>query len=145
GEIGTHHKLLHKNLQVPLLSGTKEFRFSPFNDDAIKYDSYYEMEAESLKRRAPFLEEYDFEMDLYGKKDISRVKSEYLISIKHSGNSILQFGMRTIPLETNIIFNIRGDRICLAAKNSFKKPKKEVTEDFNQLMHRPCFWKATES
>ncbi|MFW5662077.1 MAG: hypothetical protein ACOCZW_00005, partial [Bacteroidota bacterium] len=74
-----------------------------------------------------------------GKKDISRVKSEYLISIKHSGNSILQFGMRTIPLETNIIFNIRGDRICLAAKNSFKKPKKEVTEDFNQLMHKTMF------
>ncbi|MGK7898549.1 MAG: hypothetical protein AB4372_34270, partial [Xenococcus sp. (in: cyanobacteria)] len=72
-------------------------------------DAHYELEPRSLYQYLPWLAEYDLEFDLYGTKNLTKVKSEYLITIRNSFHPIKSYQLKLIPSELNLVFELTGD------------------------------------
>jgi hypothetical protein len=121
-EGGTHIKLREHFLQVPLQIGSREYQFKRLNDSKAVYDVYGEMEPPVMKRLAPFLGHYDFAVDLYGMKPVSHVQSRYILTIRQVAEPILTFGREMKPHEMNVIRNIPGNDILLAATRNCPDP-----------------------
>ena len=131
GDAGEHFRIKEWNIQVPLRTIKKDHRFSKVEDSFAIYDQYYEIDQAALKKHIPELNEYEFECDLAGIKDIKNIASEYLLSIKDCSVPIYSFGMELVPIEANVIHDIEGNEI------SFGK-----TSDFNSkiiILHHRAF------
>lgn len=113
GDAGQHHKGSNV-FQIPLRMDSADYKMSEFDNSAVKYDAFCEMNPETLKMMRPELAGYDFETDLYGYKNIKSVSAEYLLTVKESSNPEMTFGMRMKPHEANIITGVKGEEICLS-------------------------------
>ncbi len=123
-ELGEHHvknAAIRINLQVPLQYGKREYRFNYFDNSNVKYDVFHELDPECLKNLNPMFNEYDFECDIYGAKDISAVNTQYILSTRQCEKSIYSFSLLTIPTELNAIMNIKGNDLFFGERKSFGK------------------------
>lgn len=125
GDVGENYIFRTNHLQVPLLLGKKEFYFADFTTSLCKYDGWCELLKDSFIALQPTLAEYNFEVDLYGTKVLSTVKSEKILTTKQCELYIRRFSMSLKPHEMNVIENIEGDDIfltdtanCTDTKNS---------------------------
>lgn len=89
--------------------------FKPLEESFNVYDAHSEILPDRLKMLYPKLNNYDFELDLYDKKEF--FEKEYVITSKPCKNKILSFGRAMKPIEMNIINEIEGDDISLAKGN----------------------------
>ncbi len=118
GDTGTNQRN-NNTFQVPLVIDGKINNFRSFSSTISKYDSFCEIIPESLKKFRPELDDYDFDVDLYGKKDLSNCKkyvltSRNLLKSEIDGKEIIfSYGLRMKPIEMNIIENITGEKIRL--------------------------------
>ena len=99
----------HGNYQVYLLLRNKNFYFSNLSLSQAIYDAYYELKPRSLYQYLPWLAEYDVEFDFYGTKNLTKVESEYLMTIRDSANPIKSYSLELIPSELNVAFELTGD------------------------------------
>ena len=116
---GTHTPGINNNVQVPILLMETNYYFAPYNEKALIYDVYFELSPIFLKKIAPCFLNYDFSMDIYGKKEKSKIKTEYLISVKKCKKTLKSFGIQMLPIELNIINNIEGKNIFLGKTIDF--------------------------
>ncbi len=122
-DIGTHISGDNNNVQVPILFNETSYCFAPYNTESLKYDVYFELDSSIIKKYNNFFSNFDFTVDLYGKKEISKIRSEYLISTKKCIKKIKSFSIQMVPIELNILNNIEGYNIFFAKTKDFdKKP-----------------------
>lgn len=115
---GTHLKTLSNfEGQVHLRLFDGPYRFKKLSESYCVYDSTLELLPEKLKYLSSGLEDYDFEMDLYGLKDPRSISKPYMITSKPSRNPMKGYKRALKPHEMNIIFDLRGDEFSLCRKN----------------------------
>lgn len=102
--------------QVPLQLLDKTYAFSNLEESKSTYDSWFELEANTLKAYLPSLKEYDFSVDLYGKKELQGSK-EYRLTTRKGENAVFGFNALMTPLIQNVISEIQGDQIHLFQEN----------------------------
>ena len=110
-DAGTHVEKNSTRMQVPMdISINKKYFFPDFNEDAIKYDAFFEYE--NLDKSLKIFNK-DLIVDLYGIKEID-TKKGYLLSTKQINYKIVKsFGLQLKPQELNIYSNISGNDIFL--------------------------------
>lgn len=121
GDSGTHNTNVNSNFQVPFLIEYKTFIFESIEESLNIYDSFFEINPKILKRLNPKLLSYDFEVDLYGLKNIEYLKKGMILSskkVKDKNQVNLTFGCRTKPLLSNIYLNIPGNSFALTSINN---------------------------
>lgn len=120
GEKGTHYPHVTQSLQVPIELRAKNspYKFVRFSDSDNKYDGFYEILPNSLKKYGVPISE-DCVIDLYGTKKMQLFSNIYALSVKNCNRSILTFGMRLYPYPLNVIHNIEGNEISYNYRESF--------------------------
>ena len=100
-DVGSNYQRIDNSTQVPVLYGKdKDYRFAPFNQEAIRYDEFWERENLEKALEIP---EGTLSVDLYGyRNDIGSKK--YLLTLEHKNYKIVkQFALRYRPHEINIV------------------------------------------
>ncbi|RJP75584.1 MAG: glycosyl transferase family 2 [Desulfobacteraceae bacterium] len=130
GTVGTHFPENIKLHQRPLQYDTKEFHFIRFEESNAVYDANCEILPECLNRLTPLLQQYDYEVDLYGVKSMEACRKDFLLTSKQTRSPILSFGKEMKPHETNLVEGIEGRDIFLSHKNDIIEA--DATPHFTQ-------------
>jgi hypothetical protein len=99
-------------VQVPLQITEREPEFTLFENAINIYDAYAELIPECMNRLTDKLKAYDYEIDLYGRKEF--FSKPYVITARPVRESICQFEKSMKPHEMNIVMDIKGQDISLA-------------------------------
>ena len=109
GEQGTHIVNKHGNYHTYLLWGTKEFKFSLLEESKAVYDCHYEIEARILQQSNRKLSEYEFTVDFYGSKNLAKIQTPYVLTVRDPDNAVASFAAELVPPELNITFDLAGE------------------------------------
>ena len=121
-DIGTHAKRQVYNYQVPLLLKRKKFYFSQILESISVYDSYYEINPYILKQFNIFLRDFDFECDFYGTKNLNKVKSSWLLTVREvSQKPLASYSLDILPQELNVILRTKGGFFNFSQIENVKK------------------------
>jgi len=99
----------------------KDFRFKSFEDSIAVYDVFCEIIERRMKRLAPGLSEFDFEVDLYGMKSKGDTGKQMFLSSRKCSGPSKTFGREMRPHELNIMAGIPGEYFSLGLKNDFEE------------------------
>jgi hypothetical protein len=114
---GTHKSLdINYNGQAPLKFFENDLRFKSFDHSYCIYDAHFELEASTVKKFCPDLANFDFELDLYGHKELSRIRSSHIITSRPVKNCIRSFMRALKPHEMNILLELSGKDLKLCRK-----------------------------
>jgi hypothetical protein len=116
-EPGAHFTHEAGHFQVPVLTGSKSFRFESFDQSNAIYDIFWELSMKTFKKMVPALQKYDFEVDLLGVKPIKFIKKDYLLTTRKVSSSIMTFANVLVPYEMNVLMGLEGKEIALALKS----------------------------
>jgi len=100
--------------QVRLEIAETTYKFKSLDESINVYDAHSELLPGRLKKLQPLLAEYDFESDLYNKKE--SFTKDYILTSKTCTNYIMGFTRAMKPMEMNIIYNINGNDLVLAKR-----------------------------
>ena len=100
---GTHIDKPNNRWQVPLAVRNNSPRFSSPADSLAVYDSYFEILPKKLKQLAPILNEFDFDVDLFGVKDPASFRQPYVLTSKKPSTHQLQFELVRKPIPVNFL------------------------------------------
>ena len=120
GDAGTNLSSQTQVYQVPIenyrdLDG---YRFCEFVESLNKYDAYFELLPACLIAREVDIST-DTCIDLIGSKPINLHENKYWLSGKRCMNPIISFDNSLIPVVQNVIFNVKGNSIHYAERESF--------------------------
>ncbi len=113
-------------VQVPIQLFDREVKFVPFADSKNIYDAYSEITPSCLNRLTHVLEGYDYDVDLYGKKDY--LSKPYVLTTRPVKQFIKGFERSMKPHEMNVIMNIKGEEIFLAKREDVDMREPNITE-----------------
>lgn len=99
-----------------------KLNYKKLEDSLNVYDAYSEIQPDRLKMLAPQLNIYDFEVDIYGKKET--YKKEFVLTSRPSKNPIYSFEKSMKPHELNIIYNLSGNDISFVQSRFVMNPLK---------------------
>jgi hypothetical protein len=116
-EPGMHFTAEASHFQVPVLTGSKSFKFESFDRSNAIYDIFWELSMNTFKEMVPALQKYDFEVDLLGTKPIQSIKKEYVLTTRKVSSSIITFANMLVPFEMNVLMGLEGNEIALALKS----------------------------
>jgi len=101
-DTGTHASRDSAMWQVPISIALNTLKFSTLSESLSVYDSFFEVLPDRLRKIAPLLEGYDFDVDLYGsKRDDILTRPLVLTSRSIEQQPILAFALAKKPLEAN--------------------------------------------
>ncbi len=114
---GEHAANSVTDLQVPLVEGEEQYRFSDLDTSKAVYDPYFENGT------------LDHETDLYGLKSRDgHLSGRYVYSTKALGfKSVQSYGLKLKPMEANILHRIDGEDIFLYDTETRDRPPKVST------------------
>lgn len=118
-DVGEHIAIKKYEYQREIQIIQREYRFIMLSDAGAAYDVYFEILPTYLMRYMHIPELYDCTIDLYGAKDLTQIKTKFLLSSHTCTNPISTFGRSLRPLELNVIEYIPGNIISLGEKNLF--------------------------
>ncbi len=121
--------------QVSIAGGGHPLEFLKLDESKSVYDAGFEMRAECLKKWCPFLEKFDFTVDLYGTLPLSNCKTPYLLTTKEAKESVLSFALEMFPPVLNVINDLRGNQIRLAKKENVLS--ENVAADTSYYKYKP--------
>lgn len=110
-EIGEHYKKQTSLFQVPIQSeSNRQYNFSVFDEDSIKYDMFFESEFVNK-----YLVEYHNNLcvDIYGRKENKEGKRFWMTTKKKDFYVVKSYGLKMYPHEANIIYDIPGKEIFI--------------------------------
>lgn len=113
-DLGENMKFMNYFGQVRLAIVESSFKFKTIENAINVYDAHSELLVDRLKKLQPNLSKYDFESDLYDKKE--SFSTELVLTSKKCKNSLLSFSRAMKPMEMNIIYDIPGNDISLAKR-----------------------------
>jgi len=120
GDPGAHHTGT-RLFQTSLLYGKRIYSFPRFKESYTKYDEYCEINPHTLKKFNKGLQDYDFEVDLYGMKNKGNLKHNYVLTSQKSNECIKSYGREIKPHEVNIFDEIPGQELYLCTTNSISE------------------------
>ena len=104
GEPGVHIRNDITYLTAPLSIGRLRLSFASLEDSIAKYDQFCVIEPESLRRAAPMLRGYDFDVDLTGSKSLGSLVRPLVLTCRKSPHpSLRSFGCAHFPPELDIV------------------------------------------
>lgn len=113
-EAGQHYAHDSNNLQVPLLMRPiYAYRLADFDQSPAIYDGFMEITQAALKRLAPHLEPYDFDVDLYGTKRAENMRRPYCLTVRKAARPEEEYARQAVPHEMNVILRVPGRRMRL--------------------------------
>ena len=118
--------------QVPLSLEPKVYMFCSLDSSQSRYDAWFEIEPEILKNKVELLKDYNFTVDLYGKKQKS--SAELFLTTKEGENPVYSCSGEMIPLVQNVISHIPGNQINLLNR----KDLSEIEADYELFF--PATW-----
>ncbi|MBU9725172.1 glycosyltransferase family A protein [Diplocloster modestus] len=136
-EPGEHYRHDTDKLQISMILRDKPLNtFPDFSDSYSIYDANLELLPSVLKALRPELQTYDFEMDLYGKKQPGDIHKKFLLTVRKSRVPLKSYGRKMVPQEMNIIYGIEGHVFVLSEtkdvlfrSRSFRKLVSDVLYD----------------
>ncbi len=100
--------------QVPLTADPVEINFHALTNSPCRYDAWFEMQSQSINLRTDLLKDYDYEVDLYGQKE---VKKPYVLTSRPGSEAVLQFSDQMHPLILNVLHEAPGVGLGLYPKD----------------------------
>ena len=132
GDPGTHTD--RKGLfQVPLQMGARTWQFSELGDSGAVYDMYFEPLPQCLKTHATSLQDYSFDVDLYGSKEHDVLQKDWVLTTRKGGDGPVSFGMEMVPLAANVISGVAGKEIRLIRREELV-PEELPVSRYNYVM-----------
>lgn len=113
---GVHHKGGTNHFQQSLVYGKRNYQFPEFQNDAICYDSFCEIQPDLLKNWNQELQTYNFAVDLYGTKSMGQINEDYILTSRKCQNPEMSFGLNLKPPELNMVYKIQGEKLFLCKK-----------------------------
>lgn len=101
------------------------------------YDSHYEIKSDKLQSVNQSLKPHDFEVDLYGLKDLTKYGDKLVLSSKISDKSLMTWGQKMKPETSNLIFNNPGNYYSLAPASSFRSRNRIAKRRHDYLYYFP--------
>jgi hypothetical protein len=114
---------------VPLQISSCNHTFQILENSLSVYDAWFEIKPFVLSKLNPQLQSYNYEVDIYGTKEIASLSKPYVLTSKKGNNPILGFSKSLFPAETNIAFNLLGKAIelCKISNNDFRFSEHLIT------------------
>ena len=124
-DAGTHINKESSMYQVSLdYSKEKKYNFSEIENSLSTYDAFFENN--TIHKKLNIKKEH-LCVDLYGTKDIEKIKKKFILSSRIYDFDILKsFGRLMKPIDSNIWNNVSGEDIFLYDTS---KPKKNTNKD----------------
>ena len=121
-DVGVHMKsqVLKYVHQSPLYLSSSIGPITSVEKTDNRYDQFYELDAAVVQSWNNQLSGFDFEMDMYGRKELRSIKSPYLLSSKTTKNAIMGWDRRLKPEINNILLNQVGNVLSLAETADFE-------------------------
>jgi hypothetical protein len=116
GDAGTHFRRPTSFFQVPLQHLRQQFDLRPLDEALAVYDSFYELQPDRLARLTNRLSGIECDFDLYATKSARHLTRPWVLTTRPAAHPGARFGKMMRPLEANIIFNVAGEGIQLAAR-----------------------------
>jgi len=135
GEPGIHFNKKLSFQQVPLLSTKKIFNLKKLSGSIPVYDSFCEISPLVISKFLPFLQQYNYTVDLYGMKMPEHIKTEYVLTTKQCTQSLFSFGREFKPHEYNMIKNLAGNDIFFTHYQYCDKRIQDVHISDNELYY----------
>ncbi len=104
------------NGQTQLMLFNAYRRFLHFSESDCVYDMTLELEADSVKRLSVEEIQYEFELDLYGSKEIEKIKTPFVITSRPCNNPIKGYRRALKPHEMNVLLDLEGSDFSLCRK-----------------------------
>jgi hypothetical protein len=121
-DAGAHHVGNETAFQISLrLKKRSAWEWPLYSDEALVYDSFYELTPVALSHRCPWLSSDSITVDLYGSKDLAQVKTEYLLSSRICRHPARSFPRLMWPQEMNVIQGLPGDQIFFGKVVDFRE------------------------
>ncbi len=122
--------------QVPLQLAKKQYEFRKFRESHAVYDAWFELLPACINQANKALSNFNYEVDLYGTKEIVQNDFDYILSSKQGDRAEQSFSASLFPLETNIVLNLPGIDLGLYHKqeNRFRK-KTSALHNFLDRFH----------
>ena len=117
GDSGTHFANETSYFQVPIQREQTSFRFQSLELSNSVYDSFMEILPECVKRLAPELRDFDFDIDLNATKEPRHLTADYVLTTRACVNPVKTFALDMRPPEANLIFNAAGTSIHLCRRS----------------------------
>ena len=115
GDPGANSGMATNEHQAYLNMNDDRFEFERLNEDSIAYDAWFQVNEEFLKKKIPMLNDYHFDVDLYGDKPKSILNKDFVITTKPVINTCQSFGLNLYPPELNVVYEIKGEAIHLSS------------------------------
>lgn len=113
GDVGTHFTNTTQVFQVRLNNGKNvNYQMPYFRISTNKYDAYFELLTESLRRLNPELPD-SLTVDTYGTKQSSHIKTKFILGFQTTQNAISSFGLTMRPIIINVIHNNKGSGLSI--------------------------------
>lgn len=113
-------------VQVPLEIFDRKVKFKKIDEAKNIYDAYSEILPECINDMNPALRDYDYDVDIYGKKDY--ISKPYVLTTRPVKKTVMGFERSMKPHEMNVIMNISGDEIRLAKSQDLIHREANITE-----------------
>jgi hypothetical protein len=127
GDTGLHVQS-NRVFQVPLELSMKRWRFRSVRDSLSVYDAFHELIPDRLNTFCSHFSAYDYVVDLYGTRDLNKVRAAYLLTIRRPERFLHSFGSALIPMELNVIETVPGEGIWFCEKEALKETRREHVE-----------------
>ncbi len=130
---GTHYsREINLNGQAQLQVSDRKYQFKELEDSYCLYDSHFELLPGTFKRFSEKLFPFDFETDLYGRKDLGKLNKPFLITSRPAKKYLYGFARALKPHDMNVIFDLEGRDLFLCRKEDVlpirNRPKNELSE-----------------
>lgn len=109
-DIGENCRIKNTQYHVPMLEKPKkDYALAMFSlDEAVCYDAFFERQGLG---QVLGISEADLTVDFYGSKTSY---NRYILTMEHLDYAVLRsFSLELRPQESNVVFGIEGDDICL--------------------------------
>jgi hypothetical protein len=108
------------NAITPLDTSLRDWRFASL-DKGVRYDAWFEPDADMLKRLFPRLEGTDFSVNLRSEKTDSEIHSAHMLSSRPCSKPVQSWPLTLLPLELNLQLDGQGQFFALGESDSFQQ------------------------
>ncbi len=141
GEPGVHFARGTNFFQVPLQSRRRRFRLLPLASAVAVYDAFQEMLPERLNRLTDRLSGYEYTVDLYGQKALTRQPAPLLLTSWPTRRPLLSFGQAMRPHEANVVLGVPGSRLALTRREDLVRGwRARLAWEAQQAEYFACPW-----
>ena len=124
GDTGVHVQAT-RIFQVPLAISTKLWRFTSIRESLSVYDAFHEVIPDRLNALCSCFSAYDYVVDLYGTRDLNKVRAPYVLTTRRPGRFLHSFGRELIPMELNVIETVPGEGIWFCEREALRETRQE--------------------